>query len=148
MRLVRWRPTRQMPVYHDYFERMFDDFLGLDRRRTEMENFDWTPRVNVEELEDKFEITAELPGMKKEEIDIEVTDGVLTIKGERKVEKEEKDANYHVCERSYGTFRRGFTLPENVMADGIEAEYTDGVLRLAVPKAEPVKPKEIKVEVK
>ena len=148
MRLVRWRPRHQMPVYRDHFDRMFDDFFGVDRHRTEMENYDWAPRVNVEELEDRFEITAELPGMKKDDIDIEVTDGVLTIKGERAFEKEEKDTNYHVCERSYGTFRRGFTLPENVNADGIEAEYKDGILRLGVPKVEPEKPREIKVEVK
>jgi HSP20 family protein len=137
-----------MPVYRDYFDRMFEDFFGVDRRRTEMENFDWTPRVNVEELEDKFEITADLPGMKKEDIEIEVTDGVLTIKGERTFEKEEKEANYHVCERSYGTFRRGFTLPENVNTDAIDAEYKDGILRLDVPKVEPEKPKEVKVKVK
>lgn len=148
MRLVRWSPRHQVPVYRDYFDRMFEDFFGMDRRRTDMENYDWTPRVNVEELEDKFEITAELPGMKKDDIDIEVTDGILTIKGERTFEKEEKDTNYHVCERSYGTFRRGFTLPENVKADAIEAEYQDGILRLGVPKAEPEKPREIKIEVK
>jgi HSP20 family protein len=148
MRLVRWRPRHQFPVHHDYFEKMFDDFFGIDRRRTDLENFDWTPRVNVEELDDRFEITAELPGMKKDEIDIEVTDGVLAIKGERIFDKEEKETNYHVCERSYGKFQRAFTLPENVKADDIEAVYADGILKLAVPKVEPEKPKEIKVEVK
>jgi HSP20 family protein len=148
MRLVRWKPTAGLPVYHDQFERMFDDFFGLNRRKMDLENFDWTPRVNVEETEDRFEITAELPGMKKEDIGIEVQDNVLTIKGERKFEKEEKEPNYHLCERSYGTFQRAFTLPENVKADAIDAEYRDGVLTLAIPKAEPEKPKEIKVKVK
>jgi HSP20 family protein len=148
MRLVRWKPGTGLPVNHDYFEKMFDDFFGMDRRRMDLQNFDWTPRVNVEELEDKFEITAEVPGMKKDEIDIEVRDNILTIKGERKFEKEEKEANYHICERSYGTFQRAFTLPENVKTDDIEAEYKDGVLRLGIPKIEPEKPKEIKVEVK
>lgn len=148
MRLVRYKPAAGLPVYPDHFERMFDDFFGVNRRKMDLQNFDWTPRVNVEELEDRFEITAELPGMKKEDIDIEVQDGVLTLKGERKYEKEEKETNYHICERSYGTFQRAFTLPENVRADDIEAEYKDGILRLGLPKAEPQKPKEIKVEVK
>ena len=148
MRLVRWRPTAGLPVSHDFFERMFDDFFGLDRRRMDLQNFDWTPRVNVEEKEEAFEITAELPGMKKDDLDIEVQDDVLTIKGEKKFEKDEKEANYHICERSYGTFQRSFTLPENVKTDDIEAEYKDGILKLVLPKVEPVKPKEIKVKVK
>ena len=148
MRLVKWRPGAGLPVNHNHFEKMFDDFFGVNRRRMDLQNFDWTPRVNVEEQEDRFEITAEVPGMKKEDIDIEVQDNVLTIKGERRFEKEEEDASYHICERSCGTFQRAFTLPENVKSDDIEAEYQDGILKLALPKVEPQKPKEIKVEVK
>lgn len=148
MKLVRWNPGTGLPVYHDYAERMFDDFFGLNRRKMDLQNFDWTPRVNVEEKGDGFEITLEVSGMKKEEIDIEVQDAVLTIKGERKLEMEDTDRNYHICERSYGTFQRAFTLPENVKPDDIEAEYKDGILRLALPKVEPQKPKEIKVEVR
>ncbi len=148
MRLVRWRPSTGLPVYHNYFDRMFEGFFEPDRRNLDLQNFDWAPRVNVEELEDRFEITAEIPGMKKEEINIEVRDNVLTIKGERKSGKEEEGTNYHICERSYGTFQRAFTLPESVTTDNIEAEYADGILRLAVRKVEPEKPKEIKIEVK
>lgn len=148
MRLVRWRPQVGMAPVHDEFERMFDSFLGLDRRRSDLQTFDWVPRVNVEEFEDRFEITAEIPGMKKDEIGIELQENVLTIKGEKKYEKEEKDRNFTICERSYGTFQRAFTLPENANADGIDAAYNDGVLTVAVPKVEPVKPKEIKVKVK
>jgi HSP20 family protein len=127
---------------------MFGDLFEQDRNRMDLQNFDWAPRVNVEEQEDRFEITADVPGMKKEEIDIEVRDNVLTIKGERKLEKEEENTNYHICERSYGTFQRAFTLPENVTTADIEAEYADGILRLTVPKAEPEKPKEIRIEVR
>jgi HSP20 family protein len=148
MRLVRWRPRTGQPVYHDYFNGMFGDLFEQDRNRMDLQNFDWAPRVNVEEQEDRFEITADVPGMKKEEIDIEVRDNVLTIKGERKLEKEEENTNYHICERSCGTFQRAFTLPENVTADDIEAEYADGILRLTVPKNEPEKPKEIRIEVR
>ena len=148
MRLVRWRPGTGLPVHHYNTERMFDDFIGLNRRKMDLQNFDWTPRINVEEMDSGFEITAEVPGMKKEEIDIEVRDDVLTIKGERKLENEVADKNYHICERSYGTFQRAFTLPENVNTDDIEAEYMDGILRLVLPKIEPQTPKEIKVEIK
>ena len=148
MRLVRWRPQMGMAPMHDEFERMFDSFFGVDRRRSDLQTFDWVPRVNVEELEDRFEITAEVPGMTKEDISIDLQENMLTIKGEKKIEKEQKDRNYHICERSYGTFQRAFTLPENVNIDGIEAEYDNGVLKVAVPKTEPVKPKEIKVKVK
>ena len=148
MRLVRWRPQAAVPSLHDEFERMFDNFFGVDRRRMDLQSFDWTPRVNVEEAEDRFEITAEVPGMAKDGVNIEVQENMLTIKGEKKVEKEEKDRNFHICERSYGTFQRSFTLPENVKSEEIEAEYANGVLKILIPKAEPVKPKEIKVKVK
>jgi HSP20 family protein len=148
MRLVRWRPNSGLPTLHDEWERMFDNFFGLDRKRSELERFDWTPRVNVVEHEDRFEITAEVPGMEKDEIQIEVQDNLLTIRGEKRYEKDEKDRNYHVCERSYGTFQRSFNLPENVKDDNIEAEYNSGVLSINLPKTEPVKPKEIKVKVK
>jgi len=148
MRLVRWKPGTGLPVDHYHAERMFDDFFGLSRRKMDLQNFDWTPRVNVEEKDDRFEITMEVPGMKKEEIDIDVQDDVLTIRGEKRFEKESTDRNFHICERSYGTFQRAFTLPENVRADDIEAEYKDGILRLALPRVEPQKPKEIKVEVR
>lgn len=148
MRLVRWRPQAGMVPMHDEFERMFDSFFGLDRRRSDLQTFDWVPRVNVEEFEDRFEITAEIPGMKKDEINIDLQENVLTIKGEKKYEKEEKDRSYTICERSYGTFQRAFTLPENVDGEAIDAAYENGVLTVAVPKVEPVKPKEIKVKVK
>jgi HSP20 family protein len=148
MRLVRWRPNMGMPTIHDEMERVFDNFFGLDRKRTELERFDWTPRVNVVEHEDRFEITAEIPGMNKEDVQIELHDNLMTIKGEKQYEKEEKESNYHICERSYGTFQRSFALPQNVKDDNIEAEYNNGVLTVNLPKKEPAKPKEIKVKIK
>ena len=148
MRLVRWKPRTGHPVHSDYFNRVFGEFFDPNRRDMDLQEFDWAPRVNVEELEERFEITVEVPGMKKEEIDIEVRDNVLTIKGERKLEKDGEKTNYHICERSYGSFQRAFTLPENVTTGNIEAMYEDGILRLGVPKTEPEKPKEIKIEVR
>lgn len=112
-----------------------------------MESYRWTPRVNVEENDDTFELTAEVPGMKKDEINIDIKDHTLTIRGERKLDEEKKDKNYHVCERCYGEFTRTFTLPDNVDADKIEAQYDAGILRLTIPKKEEAKPKEIQVKV-
>lgn len=148
MRLVRWRPQAGLPNLHDEFERAFDNFFGVDRRRMELQAFDWTPRVNVDENEDRFEITAEVPGMTRDDISIEIQENILTLKGEKKIEKEDKNRSCHICECSYGTFQRSFTLPENVKSEEIEAEYSNGILRIGIPKAEPVKPKEIKVKVK
>ena len=89
-----------------------------------------------------------MPGLKKDDIKIEIHDNVLTLRGEKKLEEEKKDKNYRLCERYFGEFVRTFTLPENVNKDGIEAEFKDGVLTVAIPKVEKPKPKQIEVKVK
>jgi len=96
-------------------------------------------RVDISEDEKNIYIEAELAGLKKEDVKITVEDGVLTIRGERKQETEEKKKNYHRVERVYGSFSRAFTLGENIDKDNIEAKYEDGVLHLMLPKVEPVK---------
>jgi HSP20 family protein len=136
-----------IPGYQNFGD-IWDNFFNLARTGGEIDTVHWTPRVNVEENDGGFELTAEVPGMKKEDISIDVKDRTLTISGERKLEEEKKDKNYHVCERSYGEFSRTFTLPDNVDAGKIEAEYDQGVLKLSIPKKEEAKPKEIKVKVK
>jgi HSP20 family protein len=120
----------------------------LTKAGSDMDNYRWTPRVNVEENGEGFELTAEVPGMKREDINIDIKDRTLTIRGEKKLEEEKKDKNYHVCERCYGEFTRTFTLPDNVNVDKIEAKYDQGILTLILPKNEEAKPKEIKVAVK
>lgn len=150
MTLIRWRPRRDLMPFPGYpeFGDLWDNFFNLRRMGSDMENCRWTPRVNVEEKDDAFELTAEVPGMKKDEINIDIRDHTLTFRGEKKLEEEKKDKNYTVCERCYGEFTRTFTLPDNVDIDKIDAKYDQGILMLIIPKKEEAKPKEIKVTVK
>ena len=147
MALIRWTPGRDLMGIQGDMNRLFGDFFGMPRRADEHERLHWTPRVNIEEGEDRFEITAELPGLKKEDVRIEVKDRVLTFTGEKKAESENKDRNVYLFERTYGRFCRTFTLPDNVNADKILAEFKDGLLKIDIPKTEEAKPKEIEVKV-
>jgi HSP20 family protein len=104
--------------------------------------------VDIYEENDKFVIKAEVPGVKKEDIDISIENNILTIKGERKFEKETKKENYHRAERYYGAFQRAFTLPGIVNQEKIKANLDNGVLTVEIPKKEEVKPKKIAIDVK
>jgi HSP20 family protein len=120
------------------------------RKRSREEGFpltEWTPVVDIAEDDKEYTISAELPGLNKEDVKATVEGGVFSITGERKVEEEEKNKNYHRIERSYGTFTRSFTLPEGVSSDKISAEFKDGVLKVHLPKDEKVKPKSIDVKI-
>jgi HSP20 family protein len=108
---------------------------------------DWIPTVDISESDGEYLIKAELPEVKKEDVKVTVENGVLTLQGERRQEKEEQGKKYHRIERSYGSFVRSFTLPEAVDESGVKAEYKDGVLNLHLPKTEKVKPKAIDVKV-
>ncbi|MCK4236806.1 MAG: Hsp20/alpha crystallin family protein [Candidatus Krumholzibacteria bacterium] len=145
MELVRWNPRRDIVGMHGVIDRMFDGFFDLTRHGLEFENVPWAPHVNIEESDEMFEVTAEVPGMEKDGIKIEVRDHVLALSGENKINNEKKDKNIHVFERCYGRFERAFKLPENVDTDKIEAEYKNGILKIDIPKTKASKPKEIKV---
>jgi len=108
---------------------------------------DWMPTVDISETEGEYLIKAELPEVRKEDVKVTVENGVLTLQGERRQEKEEKGKRFHRVERSYGSFVRSFTLPESVDESSVKAEYKDGVLNLHLPKSEKVKPKAIDVKV-
>jgi HSP20 family protein len=108
----------------------------------------WAPPVDIFETEDKVVLKAELPGLRKEDIEIQVRDNTLTLKGEKKFEKEVKEESYHRVERAYGSFQRSFTLPSTIKQDAIEASFKDGILEISLPKAEEAKPKQIKIQVK
>jgi HSP20 family protein len=127
--------------------RLFDDFFGRPLVKSEWTDSVWNPTVDVSEDKESVIIKAEMPGMKKEDVKISVQDNVLTLKGEKKQEKEEKDKNYHRIERSYGSFCRSFQLPTSVKTDKIKANYKDGVLSVTLPKTEEVKPKEIPISI-
>lgn len=105
-----------------------------------------SPRIDVTETDKDFEITAELPGLQEKDVQVNLADNVLTIRGEKKAEKEEKDKNYHLVERSYGSFERSLELPEGVNADMIKASIANGVLKVSVPKPTPAQVKKINVK--
>ena len=108
----------------------------------------WTPAVDVAETQEKILVRVEVPGMKQEDIQIEFENGLLTLKGERKLEKTENGPTYHRVERAYGNFNRTFTLPRTVDPEKISASYRDGILEIEVPKKEEAKPKQIKIDIK
>ena len=149
MAIVRWDPFQDLISLQERMNRLFEQ--TLDRSRGEREGMvagTWAPAVDIYETPDSIVLQAELPGLSKDDIDIQVRDNVLTLKGERRSEKEVKEGNYLRVERAYGGFQRAFTLPAAVQADKIRAVFKDGVLDVSIPKAEEAKPKQIKIDVK
>ena len=144
MQLVRWEPfagsSSLSSVFNDLFDGSFDR-SGSPGKST------WYPAVDVLESKDSYLVRAELPGMKKEDIKVEVKDGTLTISGESKSEKPAEGVEYRHVERVSTKFWRSFSLPEIVKQDGIEAAYKDGILEIRVPKAEEAKPRQIEISV-
>lgn len=125
--------------------RLFDAFMSpFDGSET---RYAVTPKLDIAELKDKFEIKAELPGMDEKDINLSLNDGVLTISGEKKAETEQKDKGYYLKECSYGTFSRSVRLPDNIAEDKIEAKFKKGVLFIDMPKKEPQAPKTRKIEI-
>jgi HSP20 family protein len=147
MAIVRWRPFRDMVSIQDEMNKLFDDFLGRPLMRTEWSEGVWNPSVDISETKDNVLIKAEMPGLNKEDVKISMQDNMLTLTGEKKQEKEEKETNYHRVERSYGAFSRSFSLPTSVKNDKIRATYKDGILSITLPKTEEVKPKEIPISI-
>jgi HSP20 family protein len=127
-------------------DRLWDSFFeGRPARR--LEEGEWYPSLDVAETKNDVVVKAEVPGMDPKDIDISLSNGALTIKGEKKQEREEKEENYHLIERSYGAFTRSVQLPCEVKTDKINASYKNGVLKVTLPKAEEAKTKEIKIKV-
>jgi HSP20 family protein len=148
MALVRWDPFRELEEMSDRLNRVFSrPALRTTGGKETLTVADWIPTVDISETDDEYLIKAEVPEIKKEDVKVTVEDGVLTLQGERRQEKEEKGKKFHRVERSYGSFVRSFTLPESVDENGVRAEYKDGVLSLHLPKTEQVKPKAIEVKV-
>jgi HSP20 family protein len=148
MTLVRWDPFRELEDMSDRLNRMFSrPALPPTNGKETMVVADWAPSVDVSETDGEYQIKAEIPDVKKEDVKVTVEDGVLTIQGERKHEKEEKGKKYHRVERSYGSFIRSFTLPDLVDEGRVKAEFKDGVLNLQLPKSEKENPKAIEVTV-
>jgi HSP20 family protein len=148
MALVRWDPWTTLPTLQDRINRLFDDAFPTrtPSREDEMSLLDWRPTVDTYEEGDNIVIKAELPGVKKEDVSIDVKDNVLTLKGERKHDENIREENYYRRECAYGKFQRAFTLPDAVDPNKIEASYKDGVLKVTVPKTEESKAKKIEIK--
>lgn len=146
MELVRWRPARDLFGTGSGFGRFFDDFFAPARFETSASDaWNWQPVVDVYDKDDTIVIKAELPGVDKKDIHVDLKGRVLTLSGERTEEKEEKEDSYYRKERAYGKFVRTFNLAADVAPDKISATYKDGVLHVTIPKSEAHKPKQITV---
>lgn len=145
MALARYtNPFAELQALQNQFGRLFDSSANQNEEGSLMRGA-WTPAVDVAEEGDNLILKAELPGMKEEDIEIEFENGLLTLKGERSFESEKSDRNYHRIERSYGKFVRSFNLPRSVDAEGIVANYENGVLEVTIPKREEAKPRQIRI---
>jgi HSP20 family protein len=153
MKLTRWDPYRDLEEMGDRLNRAFGGFgrLGLTRPgewgREALTVPEWSPMVDIVETDDEYLIKAEIPEVKREDVKVSVENGVLTMQGERKQEKEEKGKKFHRMERFYGSFLRTFTVPDNVDDTQVKADFKEGVLFVHLPKTEKAKPKAIEVKV-
>ncbi len=128
--------------------KLFEDVMRAPGRTDEgLGMAAWAPAVDIFETDKEIVLKAELPEMQEKDIAIKVEDNILSVSGERQMEKDVKEENYHRIERSYGSFHRSFTLPQTVDREGIKASYKEGVLKVVLPKKEEVKPKQIKIDV-
>jgi len=145
LELKPWRPFKDLPALREEMNKLWSVF----GEKPLMEPFgkEWAPSLDVSETKDNIVVKAEVPGMDGKDIDISLSGGVLTLKGEKKQEKEEKDENYYFAERSYGAFFRAVQLPQEVQTDKIKASYKNGVLTITLPKSEEAKAKEVKIKV-
>ncbi len=151
MNLVPWKRSAGLDIFQD-----MDDMQREMNRLFKLTGFPketnggtlWALVVDITDEKDNIRVRAELPGLKKEDVEVSVEGDILTIKGEKKQEKETKEKDYIRSERYYGAFHRSFTLPAGVDAQKVNASYKDGVLEITLPKREDAKPKQVKVEVK
>jgi HSP20 family protein len=150
--LTTWKPFRELEPFRDFkrmrrnMDRLWDSFFERGVRRTDVD-VEWLPSLDVAETKNEIVLRAEVPGLDTKDIDISLSDGLLSIRGEKKQEREDKEEDYHVVERSYGTFTRSIRLPKEVQSDKISASYKNGVLKVTLPKSEEAKKKESKIKV-
>jgi HSP20 family protein len=141
MAIVRWEPAREVDSLQTEVNRVFDAFFGQGTNPSRR----WVPAMDLVETGDELVLKADLPGLSKDEVQIEIKDGVLTVSGERRAEHEEKSEGYYRVERSFGRFSRSLTLPKGVEADSVAADFEDGVLEIRIPKPEERKPHRVEI---
>jgi HSP20 family protein len=148
--LTRWNPATDTANLSQRMERLFDEMMGRGLWRGSEERplrGSWVPAINILEREESMVITADLPGLKAEDVEVTVEEGTLSIRGERKLEEASEGETYHRVERLYGMFERTFTLPNSVNVDKIEARFSNGEMVLTLPKREESKPRSVKIKV-
>jgi len=145
--LTRWDPFREFNTLQDRMNRLFRDSYGNEGHDEALTTSSFAPAVDVYEDEHNVSLKIEIPGIDEKDIDVRVENNTLTVHGERKFEKEEKEENFRRVERSYGSFTRSFTLPNTVDVEHVSANYDKGVLKITLPKKAEAKPKQIKVQV-
>lgn len=141
------RPIGNLFNFHNEMGRIFGDLLGSNDVDTNTESSSWVPTVDITETDNSYEIHVELPGVLETDVNVSVTDNLLTIKGEKRQEEKSDDRNIHRIERRYGSFQRSFTLPQQINTGDIKAGFKDGILTLNIPKVEEAKPTEIPIDV-
>lgn len=144
MAITRWDPFREVVALQNRFNTLFRD---MKESESPLTTASFVPAVDIYEDEKKVVLKLEVPGVEEKDLDVRVENNILTVKGERKFEAEEKEENFHRIERSYGSFYRAFTLPSTVDSEHVKASYTAGVLRLELMKKAEAQPKQIKVNV-
>jgi len=144
--LTRWEPFREFTTLQDRMNRLFRDTYG-DSRDEALTTSNFAPPVDVYEDEHNITLKIEVPGIEEKDIDVRIENNTLTVHGERKFEKEEKEENFRRVERQYGSFTRSFTLPNTIDAERVQATYDKGILKVQLVKKAEAKPKQIKVNV-
>lgn len=148
MNLVKWDPFKELEDVSNRLNRIFGRAaVGGEADRELVKMADWMPSVDISENGTSYLIMAEIPGVKKEDVKVSIQDGMLTIQGERKQEKEDKGKKFHRIERSYGSFVRSFRLPDDADESAVKAEFKDGMLKVTLTKTDKVKPKAIDISV-
>ena len=148
MAIVRFDPFRDLAQMQDRINRIFGEAYRHSENDDVLKGGDWTPAVDIfETKEHEIVLRAELPGLKREDIDVRVENSTLTLKGQRKQEQEVSKESYHRVERSYGAFSRSFSLPSTVDTEKVSANFADGLLTVKLPTREEAKPRQIQVQV-
>jgi HSP20 family protein len=145
MSIVRYDPFRDLRTLQEEVNRLFTGSMPRGFDDEGIARGAWSPSVDIYENKDQIVLEAELPGMKREDFDLSIENNVITLRGQRQFEKKDESDNYHRVERAYGSFTRSFTLPNTVTAEGANAEYKNGVLRVTLPKREETKARRIEV---
>jgi HSP20 family protein len=147
MNLVKWDPFAELEDVSKSLNRIFGRFPARPADREALAVADWAPTVDISETDSAYMIKGEIPGVNKEDVKVTIEDGMITMRGERKLEKEEKDKKFHRIERSYGSFMRSFRVPDDVDENAVKAEFKDGMINVTLPKSGKSKARSINVSI-